>query len=166
MLVAHWLHTLLPHTLRKEQIFLNFRITGYLAEILIASTPKFPSKCITLTRVLFSCQPVLLRQLQPNCWRDPPRLQQPSDLTIRMMVTSLDHLITDFCHACIFYSIFLSQRTDCERLGAFRINKRLVQIFTAAVYCWGTLVYTLALWNSLCWHIPSTKCWFNNCSFE
>lgn len=60
MLVAQQLHKFLPHTL-------NFRITGSLAEILVASTPKPPSKCVTLAWALFSCQPVLLRQLQLSC---------------------------------------------------------------------------------------------------
>lgn len=64
------------------------------------------------------------------------------------MVTCLKIMIRDFCHGYIFYSTFLSQKIHCQRLGASRINKQLIQIFTAEVYCWGVndpLIYTLAL---------------------
>lgn len=92
-------------------------------------------------------------QTQASLRKQPKLLQESYNLFIRMMVTSLNNIIRDFCHDCILYSTFLSQRIHCQRLDASRINKQFIQTFTEEVYCWSvneSLIYTLALWKSLC----------------
>lgn len=124
MLVAYWLHKFFSHTLRKEQIFFNFRITCYLAEILTACLSKLPSECVTLTRALFSCQlycwdncNLIAEDINQDYFKNfhtqaslRKLLQESYNLFIRKMVTSLNNMIRDFCQGYILYSTFLSQR--------------------------------------------------------